>query len=176
MVEFEYNRALAVEYAKRWALSRNPEYYDYSNIGGDCTSFISQCVFAGSGVMNYTPDFGWYYIDANNKSPSWTGVNFFYNFMTQNEGVGPFGRGADLEELDVGDVIQLGDRAGNYYHTLILTAIREDSMGRRYYICAHTIDSYMRNLSTYNYANIRCIHLLGVRSNEITENTTEFSI
>ena len=79
MVEFEYNRALAVEYAKRWALSRNPEYYDYSNIGGDCTSFISQCVFAGSGVMNYTPDFGWYYIDANNKSPSWTGVNFFYN-------------------------------------------------------------------------------------------------
>lgn len=165
---FEYNRAEAIRYAKRWALSRNPEYYDYSDIGGDCTSFISQCVYAGSGIMNYTPDFGWYYIDANNKSPSWTGVQFFYNFMTQNEGVGPFGKEAPLDELLAGDVIQLGDKNQNYYHTLILTAIRTDSLGKKYFICAHSIDSYQRDLSTYEYSNIRGIHFLGVRYEETT--------
>ena len=173
MITFEYNRSAAIAYAKRWALSRNPQYYDYSNVGGDCTSFISQCVYAGSGIMNYTKDFGWYYIDANNKSPSWTGVQYFYNFMTQNQGVGPFGEASALEEIEVGDIIQLGDRAGNYYHTLILTAIREDEMVKRYYICAHTIDSYQRNLSTYDYYNIRCIHILGVRADINPENNTE---
>ena len=33
--------------------------------------------------MNYTRDLGWYYIDANNKAPAWTGVEYFYNFMTR---------------------------------------------------------------------------------------------
>lgn len=72
-----------VLYAHQWAYGRNPAFYDYENVGGDCTNFASQCVFAGSGVMNFTPDFGWYYIDANQKSPSWTGVPYFWNFMTR---------------------------------------------------------------------------------------------
>ena len=68
----DYDRSAAVLYAHQWAYGRNPAFYDYENVGGDCTNFASQCVFAGSGVMNFTPDFGWYYIDANQKSPSWT--------------------------------------------------------------------------------------------------------
>ena len=59
-----YDRGAAVRYAKRWAYGRNPAFYDYERIGGDCTNFASQCVYAGSGVMNYTRDLGWYYIDA----------------------------------------------------------------------------------------------------------------
>ena len=81
MITIDYNRRAAVAYANRWALSRNPEYFDYSGIGGDCTSFASQTVYAGTGVMNYTGDTGWYYINANDKSPSWTGVDYFYNFI-----------------------------------------------------------------------------------------------
>ena len=91
MINIEYNRQDAVNYANRWALSRNPAYYDYSNIGGDCTNFASQVLYAGTGVMNYNSENGWYYIDANNKSPSWTGVNFFYIFIVNNDGLGPFG-------------------------------------------------------------------------------------
>ena len=60
MIFVEYDRERAVEYAKKWALGRNPEYYDYSDIGGNCTAFASQCVYAGCGIMNYTPDYGWY--------------------------------------------------------------------------------------------------------------------
>ena len=57
----EYNRENAVKYAEKWAYSRNPRYYNFDSIGGDCTSFVSQCVFAGSNTMNYTKNTGWYY-------------------------------------------------------------------------------------------------------------------
>ena len=70
----EYNRTAVVEYARRWAFSRNPKYYNFDNVGGDCTSFASQCIYAGSEKMNYTKNIGWYYSNGNNKSPSWSGV------------------------------------------------------------------------------------------------------
>ena len=44
---FSYNAQNAVNYAKRWALDRNPDYYDYSGMGGDCANFVSQCLIAG---------------------------------------------------------------------------------------------------------------------------------
>ena len=72
-----YRRLRAVLYARRWALGRNPAYYDYSDLGGDCTNFVSQCVYAGCGVMNYTPDFGWYYRTPEDRAPAWTSVAFF---------------------------------------------------------------------------------------------------
>ena len=74
-----YNRNLAATYARKWALGRNPQYYNYDKLGGDCTNFISQCLFAGKMEMNYR-GYGWYYRNANEKSPSWTGVEFLYDF------------------------------------------------------------------------------------------------
>ena len=50
----------------------NPKYYNFQNIGGDCTNFASQVLYAGSGIMNYTPTFGWYYINVNDRAPAWT--------------------------------------------------------------------------------------------------------
>ena len=72
MVFRPYRRLNAVLYAHRWAYGRDPQFYNYEAIGGDCTNFASQCIYAGTGVMNETPLYGWYYINANNKSPSWT--------------------------------------------------------------------------------------------------------
>ena len=48
-----YDRAAAVAYAHAWAYRRNPAYFDYSGIGGDCTNFASQCLYAGAPVMNF---------------------------------------------------------------------------------------------------------------------------
>ena len=164
MALVEYNRSEAVRYALRWALARNPDYYDFADIGGDCTSFASQCVYAGCGVMNYTPTFGWYYISGNDKSPSWSGVEYFYNFITTNESTGPFGEDSSLSQLLPGDIIQLGDRNGRFYHTLVLTMIKTLRGMRNYYICAHNNDAFQRNLNTYNFSNIRGIHILGART------------
>ena len=49
----KYNREKAIVYAQKWAYARNPNYYNFDHVGGDCTSFISQCLYAGTGVMNY---------------------------------------------------------------------------------------------------------------------------
>lgn len=88
-----YDRGAAVRYAHRWAYDRNPAYYDFSELGGDCTNFASQCLYAGSGVMDHTPTFGWYYISGNQKSPSWSGVPYFYNFLTRKDSrPGPLAR------------------------------------------------------------------------------------
>ena len=86
-----YNREAVYEYAKKWAYGRNPKYYNFDSVGGDCTNFVSQCIYAGCKQMNYNRNNGWYYINGNNKSPSWTGVEFLYNFLTTNNYQGPKG-------------------------------------------------------------------------------------
>ena len=42
-----YDPTKAIAYAKKWAYRRNPSYHDYSNEGGDCANFVSQCLIAG---------------------------------------------------------------------------------------------------------------------------------
>ena len=89
----DYNRAAAVAYAHAWAYRRNSRYYNYEELGGDCTNFASQCLYAGSGIMNFTPTWGWYYLDADRKAPAWTGVSTSWNFLTRTrQSVGRWGK------------------------------------------------------------------------------------
>lgn len=159
ILEKEYNRVNAVAYARKYAFVRNPLFFSFAGIGGNCTNFVSQCILAGSCVMNYTPVFGWYYLSTNRRSASWTGVEFFYNFMTSNQDVGPFGVVADLDSAEIGDVIQLQNNDGVFYHTIIISEIRNGEI----YICANSNDALDKPLSDYNYASLRVIHILGIR-------------
>ena len=158
MLILPYARRSAVAYARRWALARNPRWYNFDALGGDCTNFVSQCLFAGSGIMNLTPETGWYYLSLNNRTPSWTGVEFLYQFLNENTSVGPFGRLVNMTEAVPGDVIQLGDASGDFYHSLIIVSVRP-----RILVAAHTIDSLDRPLDSYDYDQIRFIHIEGVR-------------
>ena len=92
MREAGYDRQRAAAYAVRWAMGRNPAYYDFTKIGGDCTNFVSQCLFAGSGIMNFTPVTGWFYRSADDRTASWTGVEYLYRFLLGHCGGGG-GRG-----------------------------------------------------------------------------------
>ncbi|MBQ8546282.1 MAG: amidase domain-containing protein [Clostridia bacterium] len=159
ILEKEYLRDRAVMYAQKYALQRNPLFYTFEGIGGNCTNFVSQCILAGSCTMNYTAVYGWYYLSTNRRSASWTGVEYFYNFMTSNAGVGPFGREVDLSLAEIGDAIQLQNTEGQFYHTLIISKIENGEI----YICANSNDALNRALSTYEYANLRVIHIEGVR-------------
>lgn len=163
MIEIMYRRDLAVEYASFWAFDRNPEYYDFQDIGGDCTNFVSQCLYAGCGVMNYTPVYGWYYINANNRSPSWTGVEFLYRFLVNNQSIGPFAEETDISQILPADIVQLGDENGDFYHSLLVLRTGDIPTPENTYIAAHTNDAFMRPLSSYEYANIRFLHILGAR-------------
>ena len=162
----EYRRERALEYARRWALSRNPLFYNFTEIGGDCTNFVSQCVLAGCCVMNGTPDFGWYYRSVEDRAPAFTGVQAFWDFFTgapdfiaANGGVGPFGRESARERVEPGDVVQLGRADGTYYHTLLVL----ERVGREIFVAAHSNDVYDRPLSSYNAPRVRFLHVEGVR-------------
>ncbi len=154
MRSFEYDRNSAVQYAKRWALSRNPKYFDFQGMGGDCTNFASQCIYAGAGVMNYTRDYGWYYISPDDRSAAWSGVRYLYRFLTTGKSVGPVGQNVDLAEIELGDVIFLSD-GQRLYHTLVVTGFD----GGVPLVCAHTYDTYMQRLDVYNFSKAYPVHI-----------------
>ena len=45
MIIKPYDRDRAVQYAHKWALGRNPAYYDFEKLGGDCTNFASRSAY-----------------------------------------------------------------------------------------------------------------------------------
>ena len=163
LIDIPYDRDRAVEYARRWARARNPLFLDFTGRGGDCTSFVSQSVFAGCGVMNYTPTFGWYYVTAENRAPAWAGVDEFFGFITgaeqfvsANGGVGP--RGSNVTDgriIERGDVIQLANDSGEFYHSLIISELTDNDI----LVCAHSDDALDRPISTYNFATLRVVHI-----------------
>lgn len=154
----QYNRLKAVQYAEKWAYKRNPKYYNFDEIGGDCTSFISQCIYAGSNIMNYKKYLGWYYNSVNDRAPAWSGVEFLYNFLTANKGVGPRAIETDMTQVEIGDVVQLKFLNDRFSHSLIIVD-KKDSNLDNIYVATHTDDSYHRKLSSYKYQNIRFLHI-----------------
>lgn len=156
MIAQAYNRDRAFRYAERWALGRNPAYYDFTDLGGDCTNFVSQCLFAGGCKMNDRPQTGWYYIGLNNRAPAWTGVEALYRFLSTNLGPGPFARECGVSEAETGDVIQLAGPEGKFYHTLFIVRPGIDPR-----VAAHDFNAWNRPLSDYNYAKARFLHIIG---------------
>lgn len=160
-----YDRLAAVAYAHRWAYHRNPNFYNFDELGGDCTNFASQCLYAGSGVMNYTPTFGWYYINVNNRAPAWTGVRFFYNFLTRGkETPGPVGREVSIRQVKPGDFVQISFTEGVYSHNPVIVAVGNPPKPGNILVAAHTQDADYRPLDTYPAQAVRFLHILGVYS------------
>jgi len=165
LLPIPYDRTRAVEYARKWALSRNPLFIDFTGIGGNCTNFVSQCILAGAPIMNYTPTFGWYYISSEERAPAWSGVDELYDFLTgapafaaQNKGYGPFAVDVrTAQTVDVGDVIQLSNSQGAFYHSLIISGFTDNDI----LVCAQSDDALDRPLSTYNFAGMRALHIEG---------------
>lgn len=157
-----YNREKAVEYARKWAYGRNPAFFDFSSIGGDCTNFASQCIYAGSGIMNYTPTFGWYYISVNNRTPSWTGVNQLFNFLVNNKGVGPQAEVVSLSEIKNGDIVQLRFEGNTLFGHSPVVVDSGSGTPETVLVAAHTNDSDCRPLASYSYAELRPIHIYNV--------------
>ncbi len=152
-----YNREAVYEYAKKWAYGRNPKYYNFDLVGGDCTNFVSQCIYAGCKQMNYNRNNGWYYINGNNKSPSWTGVEFLYKFLTTNNNLGPKGEETTIDKLEIGDVIQLSFNGQIFSHSLIV--IKNGTNTYNTLIAAHTYDIFGKSVSEYGFEKYRCIHI-----------------
>lgn len=86
--------------------------------------------------MNYSKNNGWYYINENNKSPSWTGVEFLFEFLTSNKKEGPKGTMVSIDKLNIGDIIQLSFDGIKFLHTLIVIKNGTDIYNTQ--VSAHT--------------------------------------
>ena len=159
MQDITFNRHAAVSYARKWAFDRNPAFYNFDKIGGDCTNFASQSIYAGAKVMNFTNVFGWYYRSSYDRTPSWSGVEYLYNFLVTNKSVGPHARVVSQSEAMPGDIVQLGTPSGDFYHSPVITAITPMIL-----VAAHSDDALDRPLNSYNYGTIRFLHIEGVRT------------
>ena len=146
-----YNRSAAVAYAHKWALKRNPAYFNFTGVGGDCTNFISQCLRAGGAPMNYTHDVGWYYNSPTDRAAAWTGVEYLYNFLTGPHKPGPHATLIPAAELQAGDIVQICFHPDHFSHGAIV--VRNDGKVGDFqdiYVAAHSIDSDYRPLSSYD--------------------------
>ncbi len=158
----QYNRQRAIAYAHRWAYGRNPNYYNFDGIGGDCTNFVSQCLYAGGATMNYTRDLGWYYISANNRSAAWTGVEYLCDFLTSNKAVGPYAAVLPIESALPGDILQLSYDGIIYAHSVFVVSTQPKVL-----VASHSDDGNNhdnRAYDTFFFKNIRLLHIEGVRA------------
>ena len=112
--------------------------------------------------MNYTKDIGWYYINGNNKSPSWTGVEFLHKFLVNNRGIGPYGKEITQSDVKLGDVVQLSVDGQKFGHTLIIINADNKSL-EGIKIASHTFDNYGKSIAEYTFQKVRFIQIEGVR-------------
>lgn len=127
---YEYDRIGATQYARGWALSRNPKFQDYEEWGGNCTNYISQCVNAGGIPMDPYGDNvmkEWYWYSDKKRTPSWTAAQPFFEYFTRNNNdntnnFGAYAAESNYEEMELGDIVQL-IKDGKAYHTMIITGI-----------------------------------------------------
>ncbi len=170
-VDHAYDRDAAVAYARQWVGQRNPKWYEYDSIGGNCQNFVSQALLAGGVPMDYTKPGLWkWYGDTPNssynssgRSPAWTEVNAFYNYAKENRGYGlvasvdvPYDGG------EVGDVIHLGT-SETWRHTVLITEVIRDSDGYviDYLVASNTADYLNFPVSAYYYPVKQLIKIYG---------------
>ena len=156
----KYDRLKAVEYASQWWDKRNPRYYNFDLIGGDCTNFISQCLYHGGLGMKYGQN-PWFYSSISSRSPSWTGVEEFYSFLITNKSENSAKAVlVSREDVGVGDIIQLDQKGGRFNHTLLVSHVVEWVGKKDIYITCHSGDAFNKNLNEYKYLRIRYLKII----------------
>lgn len=133
----KYLRFEAVAYAINYALNPNPKYRYFELIddnGGDCTNFVSQCLFAGGAKMNHGNNWSWWYINNNTSnvmdatwSVSWAVAHSLYYYLKNNEETNsPYVKGlevANVSELELGDLIFYENYNKKIFHSTIITSV-----------------------------------------------------
>lgn len=140
-----YNRLEVARYADQWWNKGNPAYITFEV---DCSNYVSQCLFAGGGPMNYTGkrNSGWWYKGRIGGQEHWSyswavADSLQFYLLTSRSGL----RASEVkrpEQLDLGDVISYDwDGSRGFQHSTIVTA--KDANGMPL-VNAHTVSSKHR--------------------------------
>ena len=166
-----YDRDRALAYADRYAMERSGEWPDYSDYGGNCQNFASQCLLAGGIPMDTVGPDIWKWYDGTpsestlpeGRSPSWSGVNQFRWYARDNQG---FGLAALVDAPyysgQPGDLIQMGT-GDSLSHTVIIRRLAADAAGRTVDYLVHSNTNDMENYpaSLYGYPTFSLIRIAG---------------
>ncbi|MDR1603987.1 MAG: amidase domain-containing protein [Gracilibacteraceae bacterium] len=158
-----YNREAAKAYADAWVGQRNSQWTDYSNLGGNCQNFLSQCLLAGGIPMDTGGGAVWYWQGGARRAPSWTAVTYFLNYARDNTGPGmEAAADAPYYSGEIGDAVLLGDETG-WRHIVIITDIVRDAEGRvlDYLVHSNTAEWKYFPVSAYPYTKQLLIHISG---------------
>ena len=116
-----FNIEKACTYAETFALTSNPEYFSYDNIGGDCTNFASQILHAGGLSTNSV----W-----KPYSNAWLRVEELYSYLMNNK----LAYKTTYAKFSRGTLIQFNTpKLGHFFHTGFIT--HELSNGEYLYCC-----------------------------------------
>ena len=165
-----YNREAAVAYADKYYHERNKEWYNFTDEGGNCQNYASQSLLAGGMEMDYTGDLQWkcYVTDPeyepeingeetkSGRTRSWVGVDYFYNYVKNNEGYGLVGDvNVNLYYAEPGDIIIVGN--GSLAHTVIVSKVVDGHI----LVNSNSIDMKDYPIEAYTYLNVVLIKILG---------------
>jgi len=158
-----YDRAAAYDYLMAYCDERNPAWYAYDDVGGNCMNFGSQVLLAGGIPKDEKGDEEWYWDGQNDLDLSWINVGRFYDYCRDNEG---FGLVADTEAGyytgEVGDVLIVGF-AGDHRHTTVISHVVKDESGDTvdYLISCNTTNYRDFPASAYYYTFHRLVKIFG---------------
>lgn len=172
-----YDSEAALSYSYEWAgkyeMLRNPLYLAYDEYGGNCNNYISQCLFASGIPMDLEGDiyhqWKWYgddingYSSAYGRTMSWTGVDFFWQYCSENTGRGLVAEcGGNLYSGRPGDILQYVNE-GVGVHSVIISKVLydEDENILDYLINSNTTDKVDCPMSVYGYTDFRLIRIIG---------------
>lgn len=160
-----YNRSKAASYARTYAMSYNPNYpnYGYPNGNGDCTNFVSQCVYDGGMPMRIGSTDAYWYYNSSGRSPSWAGADYFMRHWTKVRSSSYYGRAYEVRIytkdyimnnkatfgsfLSIGDIVQvLNETDSKASHSIIVS---EKTNNTTINYCAHSNNALNQNIFNF---------------------------
>ncbi|MBR6234048.1 MAG: amidase domain-containing protein [Erysipelotrichaceae bacterium] len=165
-----YDRNKAVAYADKYHHDRNPVWYNFTDEGGNCQNYASQCMLEGGIALDYFGEEQWKcYVEDPNYEPeineeetaygrtrSWVNVGYFYNYAKWNEGKGMVAdANVNLYYAQPGDIIIVGNNGLS--HTVIVSKVVDGHV----LVNSNSIDMKDYPVEAYTYTTIMLIKILG---------------
>ena len=170
--DIAYDRQKAIDYAYKYYHSRSDDWYDFSDEGGNCQNYASQCIYAGIGKMDYSGDYQWKcYInnseydpginednEKSGRSVSWVHVSTFKDYCENNDDIGLVtDSDININYAEVGDIIQVGSTSVS--HTTIVSKVVDGHI----LLNSNTIDMKDWPIEACIYQTKELIKILGYK-------------
>jgi len=161
--EIQYDRAAVYDYTSIWWNDRNPLYFDYSDYGGDCANFVSQCIIAGGINLLEGTDGNGFGVDNYGTMPFCDYLNLnLRNYQDTTVTYVVEGSAYVPDEVTIGDVVIFGeDNADNWEHAMVVISDNGNDVG----LAGHSSNVWGRSFWTeLGYSTFDCATFYHINS------------